>query len=69
METHSFKIIVNILVSFFPFHLNIYVMGFKCGDRFYTSESDLCRRQILTYQVDPRAEWVKTKGIQNHTRM
>ena len=25
------------------------------GDRFYTSESDVYRRQILTYKVDPRA--------------
>ena len=28
---------------------------FQRGDRLYTSESDVCRRQILTYKVDPRA--------------
>ena len=29
---------------------------FQCGDRLYTPESDVCRRQILTYKVDPRTE-------------
>ena len=45
-------------------HLNTYVMDlppfeifyfFKCGDRPYTSESDVYRRQIQTYKDDPRA--------------
>ena len=31
---------------------------FQCGDRLYTSESDVCRRQILTYKNGPRAEKV-----------
>ena len=34
-------------------------MLFLCGDRLYTSESDVYRRQILTYRDRPRAERVK----------
>ena len=33
---------------------------FQCGDRLYTSESDVYRRQILSYKDGPRAERVKT---------
>ena len=49
----------------FPIHLNTYVMGlrpseiwffFQCGDRPYTSESDVYRRQILTYKDGHRTE-------------
>ena len=29
---------------------------FQRGDRPYTSESDVCRRPILTYKDDPRAK-------------
>ena len=29
------------------------------GDRPYTSESDVCRRQILTYKDGPRTERTK----------
>ena len=29
------------------------------GDRLYTSESDVCRRQILTYKIGPQAVRVK----------
>ena len=29
-----------------------------CGDRLYTSECDICGRQILTYKNGPRAETV-----------
>ena len=29
---------------------------FQCGDRLNTSESDVCRRQILTYIDSPRTE-------------
>ena len=32
---------------------------FQRGDRLYTSESDVCGRQILTYKDDPRAERIK----------
>ena len=32
----------------------------QCGDRLYTSDSDVCRRQILTTKVDPRAVGAKT---------
>ena len=31
---------------------------FQCEDRLYTSESDVYRRQILTYKDSPRAERV-----------
>ena len=36
--------------------MNIYF--FQCGDRLYTSESDVYRRQILTYKDGPRTEGV-----------
>ena len=32
---------------------------FQCGDRLYTSQSDVYRRQILTYKHDPRTEGIK----------
>ena len=32
---------------------------FQCGDRLYMPESDVCRRQILTYKDDPRTERIK----------
>ena len=31
------------------------------SDRLYTSESDVCRRQILKYKDDPRTERKKIK--------
>ena len=33
--------------------------AFQCGDRVQTSESDVCRRQILTSKVDPSTERIK----------
>ena len=68
----QFEIILNVLVRpyLFPLHLNTYVMGLRpveifkflqCGDRLYTSESDV-RRQILTYKDDPRTVGVKTNA-------
>ena len=33
---------------------------FQCGDRLYTSESDVCRCHILTYKDGPRTERIKT---------
>ena len=56
----QFESIINV----FPIQLN--VMGlrpleifnfFQCGDRLYTSESDVCK--IITYKDGPRAERVK----------
>ena len=32
---------------------------FQCGDRIWKSESDVCRRQILTSKDGPRIERVK----------
>ena len=33
-------------------------MSWVYGDRLYTSESDACRRQILTYKTGPRTDSV-----------
>ena len=35
---------------------------FQREDRFYTSESDVCKRQILTYRDDPRTERISAGG-------
>ena len=52
------------LSQIFLIHLNTYVMGLRqleiflllqSGDRIKSSESDVCRRQILTTKVGPRA--------------
>ena len=71
LETKVFFSIWNhheCLSWLFPRHLNTYVLGlrsleifqfFQCGDRLYTSESDVYRRQILTYKDGPRTERVK----------
>ena len=32
---------------------------FQRGDRLYAAESDVCRRQILTYKDGPRTEIIK----------
>ena len=37
--------------------LEIFLL-FQCGDRLYTLETDVHRRQILTYKDGPRAERV-----------
>ena len=42
--------------------VRIWLVGsspFQCGDRFYTSDSDVYRRQVLTSKVNPRTEKVK----------
>ena len=42
--------------------INPFSPGFQplqCGDRLYTSESDVCRRQILTYKDGPRTERIE----------
>ena len=41
----------------------IYFLLFHCGDRLYTSESDVYRRQILTYKDGPCADMVKHMAI------
>ena len=42
--------------------LEIYLLlGLQCGDRLYSSESDVYRRQILTTKIDPFA--VKLKRL------
>ena len=70
METEGsfqFKIIMHVLVSSFRFiripvlwvydHYKYY--NSFSGERFYTSESDVYRRQCLTHKDDPCAERVK----------
>ena len=56
----------------FPLQLNTQLMGlrpllvsyfFQRGDSFYTSESDVCRRQILAYKDGPRAERIERQCI------
>ena len=37
------------------------------GNRLYTSESDICRHQILTYKDDPRAEIIKIFTMTTYT--
>ena len=37
----------------------IYLQLFQCGNRLYTSESDVYRRQIMMFKEGPRAERVK----------
>ena len=43
--------------------VNIFVVkkskSLQRGDRIYTSESDVCRSQTLTYKDDPRTERIK----------
>ena len=36
-----------------------YTEPFHRDNRLYTSESDVCRRQILMYKDDPRTERIK----------
>ena len=36
----------------------------QCGDRLYSSESEVYRRQILKTKVSPRAVKVKYQGLQ-----
>ena len=44
----------------------INIFFFQCGDRLYTSESAVYRRQILTYKDDPRTERVKEEMQKDH---
>ena len=40
-------------------HIKAVYYPFQRRDRLYTSESDVCRRQILTYKDGPRTERVE----------
>ena len=42
----------------------IKMLLFQCGGRLYTAESDVYRRQNLTFKVDPRA--VRVSGISRY---
>ena len=37
---------------------------FQCGDRLYTSESDVYRRQILTYKDVPALKELRATSVQ-----
>ena len=62
------KIIINVLVSYYRFisipicngstAITMNVSHFQYGDRLYTSESDVYRRQILTHKDGRHAEGV-----------
>ena len=49
---------IDLSLRFSP---NIILLSYplECGNRLYTSESDVCRRQIPTSKVDPRTQKVK----------
>ena len=76
METKGFfEITMIVLVSFFRFiripilwvYGNyIYFYSFSASIVFIQSESDVCRRHILTYVDGPRTEGVKMSSF-NHT--
>ena len=75
METKGFFLIWNNHKCFgylCLIHLNSYArvlrpleifLLLQCGDRLYTSESDVYRHQILTTEVDPRAVGVKSRLV------
>ena len=44
----------------------INILLFQCGDRLYTSELDVCRRQILTFKVGPRTERVDSSCAKSY---
>ena len=53
-------IMVTMRRSFSHFVLVVVYHPFQRGDRLYTSESDVYRRQILTSKDDPHTERIKT---------
>ena len=66
----QFEIIINGLVTFvlliwtpmlWDYGHYTYFLLFQCEACLYTSESDVCSSQILTYKDGPRAERVKYK--------
>ena len=42
--------------------LEIFVL-LQCGDRLQSTESDVCRRQILSTEVDPRTVGENLGGV------
>ena len=61
MYEKNTQLIIMILYHFcmFNWKTNKHKQPFLRGDHLHTSESDVCRRQILTYKVDPRTEIIK----------
>ena len=70
----QFELLVNVFVSSFRLIripilsdygstavVNILFLSIQCGNRLYTSESDVYRRQILMYKVSPNAEREKLR--------
>ena len=56
----QFEIIINDLVRYLCYGSTaiLGILFFSVRDRLFTSESDVCRRQILTYKDSPRDERV-----------
>ena len=46
--------------------VDIVIISVRGGGRLYTSESDVYRRQILTYKDDPRAKRVNVFNFHNY---
>ena len=42
----------------FPLHMNTCVIGLRCGEPLYMPESDIHRRQILTYKDGSRSRHI-----------
>ena len=55
-QTGMFTLRYNSLRNSRNFRLFLRNNHFQRGDRLYTSESDLCRRHIMTYKDDAHAE-------------
>ena len=45
--------------------VNILILSIQCGNRLYTSESDVYRRQILMYKDGPSAERENYTEVKN----
>ena len=58
MRSHIKQIISNLFLTFQVVGMIFtYILEpFQHGEHLYTSESDVCRRQILTYKDGPRTE-------------
>ena len=51
------------VIGLLPLEIIIVIIIFQRGNSLYTSESDVYRRQILTYKDGPRADRVKAQSF------
>ena len=58
MQFNPLKIIISVQLEseYMPI---LQIQPLQCGDQLWSSESDACRRQILTSKVDPHTVRVK----------